>query len=204
MQAYLGKPIPSLRRAYAASVVLGGVGSHLASEFAAMGLSAGRITFSPLHLYLGAAFLAALAVLAHDVLGIIRGASNRCDAKRVATLGLSTLPFAGKRGFWLTTALAQFAIAWATVTAEGSPLFSHDIAIGVIGALVTAVVLALFTRMLGRRLPSIAAAIVELEQVESANTTRWTRVDNPKTGHVDESVWNAHLFNRPPPQLQSA
>src|SRR5690349_20364864 len=124
---------PDLRRAYLALVVMGGTGAHLVSEFAGMGLAAGRITLSPLHYYLGAALLVALVVLTRDLSTLFSNASNRRDAKRLAQIGLQSLPFAGKRGFLTTTSCLQFAVAWTTVVAEGSPLLGHDMAAGAIG-----------------------------------------------------------------------
>src|SRR5258708_33528835 len=45
----------SLRLLYLACVALGGVGTHLISEFAAMGFDADRVVLSPRHLYLAVA-----------------------------------------------------------------------------------------------------------------------------------------------------
>lgn len=204
MLASSTRPFPDFRRAYLALVVVGGVGAHLVSEFAGMGMAAGRITFSPLHCYLGAAFLIAVVVFAHDLSALLSSAANRRDAKRLAEIGFSSLPFAGKRGFLTTTGCLQFVVGWTTVIAEGSPLLGHDVGAGAIGAVFTAFVLSLVIRALAHRLPGIAQAIVEFCPVEAETPQYRAFTDQPMCAARAQDVWCSRLFNRPPPLLQSA
>jgi hypothetical protein len=195
---------PDLRRAYLALVVMGGTGAHLVSEFSGMGLAAGRITLSPLHYYLGAGLLVALVVLARDLSTLFSNASNRRDAKRLAEIGLQSLPFAGKRGFLTITSCLQFAVGWTTVVAEGSPLLCHDVAAGAIGAVFTAFVLSLFLKAITRRLPDIAQAVIEFCIAAAREPQRKANVEQPMLAARAQDIWSSRLFNRPPPLLQSA
>lgn len=197
-------PTFSLRRAYLALVVMGGIGTHLIAEFAAMGMAAGRITFSNLHIYLAVAFAAAAFIIVHDLRALVLTASSGRDAKRLAELGLTALPFAGRSGFCAATAALQLAVGWATVVAERSPLFSHDTVAGAAGALLTAAVLSFLVRMLGRRLPGVAAAIIEFRASALRRAPRWSVVESPDETISNDGTWCLHLFNRPPPFLQSA
>jgi len=204
MQSSRNRAYPDLRRAYLALVVVGGIGAHLVSEFAAMGAAAGRITFSPLHYYLGVAILVAVAVLARDLRALFSSATGDRDAKRLAEIGLKTLPFRGKRGFIAATACLQFTIGWTTVIAEGSPLLGHDVGAGAIGALVTALLLALVIRAITRRLPNLACAVVEFRPVSAETPQTRTHIDQSRRDAFAQDIWCSRLYNRPPPQLQSA
>lgn len=204
MLASRTRPYPALRRAYLALVVVGGVGAHLVSEVAGMGMAAGRITLSPLHCYLGAALLVAVVVIAHDLSALLSSAANGRDAKRLAEISFSSLPFAGKRGFLTTTVCLQFAVGWTTVIAEGSPLLGHDVVAGAIGAVFTAFVLSFVIRALARRLPGIAQAVVEFCPVLAETPQHKAVTAQPMCAARAQDVWCSRLFNRPPPLLQPA
>ncbi|HYK52505.1 MAG TPA: hypothetical protein VEV38_03150 [Candidatus Eremiobacteraceae bacterium] len=205
MPIHRSRPYPDLRRTYLALVIMGSIGAHLVSEFAGMGIAAGRITLSPLHYYLGAALLIALLVLTNDLSALLSNASSRRDAKRLAEIGLMSLPFAGKRGFITTTACLQFALGWTTVVAEGSPLLGHDVGAGAIGAIISAFILSLVIRAITRRLPSIAQAVVEYYPVTAQDPQCGAFVEQqPACDARATDVWCSRLFNRPPPSLQSA
>lgn len=195
---------PDLRRAYLALVVLGGIGAHLVSEFAAMGAAAGRISLSPLHYYLGAAILVAVAVLARDLHALFSTATGSRDAKRLAEIGLKSLPFGGKRGFVTATACLQFTVGWTTVVAEGSPLLAHDVGAGAMGALVSALLLSIVIRAISRRLPIFACAAIEFRPVSAETPQVRTLVDQPCRDSFAQDLWCSRLYNRPPPQIQSA
>jgi hypothetical protein len=187
---------------YLACVVVGSIGAHLVSEFAAMGSDAVAVTFSPRHIYLGVAGILALVFALRELLSLRARASSGRDAKRLAEIGLASLPFAGKRHFWLATAALQFFIGGLTEIGEGCPLCGHDIAAGVIGALVGAVVLSALARALTRRLPSIASALVEFAAVAGVSDDRWKCALRATPRVISAFLWYARLFNRPPPGLQ--
>src|ERR1700730_17652614 len=132
--------VPTLRWLYLACVVLGGIGAHLISEYAAMGSDAAVVTATANLLYLA---IAGIAVAARELMVLRARASSGRDAKRLAEIGLAALPFAGKRHFWLATAGLQFAIGGLTEIGEGCPLCGHDIIAGIGGALLGAIVLSL-------------------------------------------------------------
>jgi len=204
MRTALDRSCPDLRRAYLALVVMGGIGAHLASEFAAMGAAAGRITLSPLHYYLGAALFAAVAVLAHDLRALSSNATSGRDAKRLAEIALTSLPFGGRRGFLTMTASLQFAVAWTTVVAEGSPLFGHDVGAGAVAALLGALLLSLVIRAISRRLPTFACAVVEFEPVPDETPHVRALLDEPGLDAFLHDIWCSRLYDRPPPRLQLA
>jgi hypothetical protein len=196
--------VPTLRWLYLACVVLGSIGAHLISEYAAMGSDAAVVAVSPRHLYLAIAGIAALAFAIRELMTLRARASNGRDAKRLAEIGLAGLPFAGKRHFWLVTAGLQFAFGGFTEIGEGCPLCGHDVIAGVAGALVGAIVLSLIARALSARLPSIASALVEFAPVAGKGAHAWKTAAAATPIVLAEFLWYARLFNRPPPALQPA
>ncbi len=193
----------SLRWLYAALVVFGAIAAHLCSEFAGMGADSGAIAFSSRHLYLALAALAALAVAVREISGFVGAAANGRDRKRLAEMSLATLPWRGGRRFVLFTALLQFGIGGLTEIGEGCPLCGHDIGAGVVGAVVGALLLALATRLLARRLPAAASALFAFFRQIDRPTADGMRRALARPIVVDDLLWFARLFNRPPPALQS-
>jgi len=199
------RPTPTLIRVYLALVVIGGIGSHLISEFAGMGAAAEAVAFSRLHVYLGVALFLAGAVIARDLHDLIANAANARDAKRIAEIGLACLPFGGTTSrFWLATAGLQFAVAWSTVIAEGSPLLGHDVAAGMIGAVVGAALIALLTHALTRSLPTLASAFIEFQPAVPTSMHSKANATEKPASTFAASTWCSRLFNRPPPVLRSA
>ena len=144
---------------YLALVVLGSIVAHLASEFFAMGSDADSVALSPKHLYLGIGGLLAFGVALHQTLALWRRSAGGRDFKRELHLGLETLPFRGRGPFFALTAGLQLSLGLLTQIGEGCPFCGHDIAAGIIGAALTVVFMGLASWAIGRRLPSIAAAI---------------------------------------------
>lgn len=203
-RALTSRPVPTLIRVYLALVVIGGIGSHVISEFAGMGAAAAAVAFSRLHAYLGVALILAIVVLVRDLRNLVANAANARDAKRIAEIGLASLPFGGKTSrFWFATAGLQFAVAWSTVIAEGSPLLGHDVAAGMIGAVVGAALIALLTRALTRSLPTLASVIVEFQPAVPTSTHSMANAEAPAPAFA-ACTWCSRLFNRPPPIFQSA
>ena len=189
----------SLRALYGASVVFGAILSHLLAEALGMGEASDSVAFSPRHIYLGVALLAALGVVAQQILTLLRTAQSGRDAKRLAEIGLRTLPFAGRTRFVIFTAALQFALAWSTEIGEGCPLCGHDVGAGFAGALFGAIVAALFVRLLARRLPTAASAVVRaLLPAERPAAVRLRHDQKTPLTSLD-AVWSTRLFNRPPP-----
>lgn len=202
MRTAIDRNVPTLRWAYLAVVVLGGIGAHLVSEFAAMGSGAEAVAISPRHIYLGLAAITSLFVAYRELTAMVRGASSGRDAKRIAEMGLATLPFAGRRHFWLVTAALQFAVGSVTEIGEGCPLCGHDVIAGIAGAVLGAVLLALFARALSKRLPTVAQALATYApRTESTEAPR-VAVHEAAPLVVDEFLSYAQLFDRPPPVLQ--
>lgn len=195
---------PSLRVLYVACLALGSIAAHLISEFVGMGSAADAVAFSPRHIYLGAAGLVALALVIREVALLRARAANGRDAKRIAEIGLASLPFGGKRYFWIVTAALQFAAGALTEIGEGCPLCGHDVAAGFAGALIGAIILALVARALSKRLPSIASALVQFAAIERADDACSYRARLAPDVESPEFLWFARLLNRPPPVFQSS
>lgn len=189
---------------YLSIVVLGSVVAHLASEFFAMGAEAGVVALSPKHIYLGFAALIAAGIAVHQALALLRGSRSGRDLKRELNVGLATLPFRGRAMFFAFTAGLQLVISMATEIGEGCPFCGHDVSAGVIGALLTVVLLAFAARAIGRRLPSIAAALSALFIDPAGRATALVVSRSTAGALVPRIVWFAQLYNRPPPSLSIA
>jgi len=189
---------------YLSIVVLGSIVAHLASEFFAMGTDADAIALSPRHFYLGVAALIAAAIAAQQMLALWRNSLGGRDLKRELHIALETLPFRGRGGFLIFTAALQFGISMTTVVGEGCPFCGHDVWAGVIGALLTIVLLAFAARTIGRRLPSLAAAISALF-IDPARHADAVVVSRAAAAPLSPRfVWFEQLYNRPPPSLSIA
>lgn len=191
----------SLAPAYLAIVVMGSIVAHLASEFFGMGAAADEVALSPKHLYLAVAALICIAVVVLQARALLRASSSRRDLKRELHVGLEALPFRGRGAFYVLTAGLQLTLGLATQIGEGCPFCSHDIAAGVLGAILTVCAMALVARAIGARLPSIAAAISEFFIAAAHDSsTRVSRRD-ASARTLPRFVWFSQLFNRPPPLL---
>jgi hypothetical protein len=189
----------TLRWVYLALVVLGSIGAHLASEFGAMGRDAGEVALSPRHVYLGVAAIVSLAFAIRELLVLRAASSSSRDFKRRIEMGLSALPFAGKRYFGVATAGLFLLIGGATEIGEGCPIAGHDIWAGVFGALICSLGLALAVRAFTRRLPSIAAALLEFVPARRDRVSVSRRHVIEEAIPLSEFLWYAHLECRPPP-----
>jgi hypothetical protein len=189
---------------YLAIVVLGSIVAHLASEFFAMGAEAGAVALSPKHIYLGVTALIAAAIAAQQAVTLWRTTQGGRDFKRALHVALGTLPFRGRGAFFIFTAALQLGISMTTEIGEGCPFCGHDVLAGVLGALLTIVLLAFAARTIARRLPSIAAAIHALF-IDPARQTDALVVSRVSAAPlVPHFVWYEQLYNRPPPSLSIA
>jgi hypothetical protein len=195
---------PRLGLLYGSLVALGSIVAHLAAEFFAMGSDADSVALSPRHLYLGVIALICLVIVISQCLALWRKSSGVRDLKRALHVGLASLPFRGRgtRFFALTAAL-QLGAGLGTQIGEGCPFCGHDVAAGVLGALLTAVLLALAGRAIAWRLPSIAAAIAALFVDEpSLDPSRIAFREIALLG-LPRFAWFSQLYNRPPPLLST-
>lgn len=195
---------PNLRPFYLLLVGVGCIVAHLASEFAAMGTDAESVLFSAKHLYLGVLALAGIATLIICGRALLLRASGARDLKRLLHNGLATLPFGGKGpAYFGLTATLQLGLGLLTQFGEGCPFCGHDVAAGVLGALLMVVLFGFAARAIGRRLPTAVAALVSL--LPAAEDLIPQFVDRVKRASIASRsvVWFADLYNRPPPLLQS-
>jgi len=194
-----------LRPLYLLLVGVGAIAAHLASEFAAMGAAADRVLFSPRHWYLGVACLTGIVVLCLRGRALVRHASSGRDFRRMLAIGLRELPFAGKGvAFYAFTAALQFGAGMATEFGEGAPIEGHDMAAGILGALLVVLALAFASKLLARSLPHVVEALVRLVPAcAEPSGTRCRRHERPAPD-ARRSIWNVHLESRPPPALQFA
>ncbi|HEY7980676.1 MAG TPA: hypothetical protein VID19_04265 [Candidatus Eremiobacteraceae bacterium] len=191
---------PNLRPFYLLLVGVGCIVAHLASEFAAMGTGAESVLFSAKHLYLGVLALAGIATLVICGRALLLRASGARDLKRLLHIGLATLPFGGKgAAYFALTATLQLGLGLLTQFGEGCPFCGHDIAAGVLGALLTVVLFGFAARAVGRRLPNVVAALVNILPAADDLTPRF--VDRVERASIASRsiVWFADLYNRPPP-----
>src|SRR5271166_1461169 len=194
----------NLLPAYLAIVVLGSIVAHLASEFFAMGAEAGAVALSPRHIYLGITAIVAAGIAAQQVFALWRNSRGGRDLKRELHVALEGLPFRGRGVFFILTGGLQLAISMTTEIGEGCPFCGHDVSAGVIGALLTIVLLAFAARAIARRLPSIAAAITALI-IDPAQAADVLVVSRTATAlPVPRFTWFEQLYNRPPPSLSFA
>lgn len=194
---------PDLRVFYLLLLGVGSVLAHLALEFAAMGSGAESVLLSPRHWYLGCAAVAGIMTFAYQARALVRQAHGARDLKRMLSLGLDGLPFRGRGArFYALTAGLQLAVGSLTQIGEGCPFCGHDVAAGLLGALVTVVILAFVTRAVGRRLPALIC-IASAHELAPQAQPGLTRLRSELRG-LDRSldVWFPLLFNRPPPQLR--
>jgi heme exporter protein D len=189
---------------YLSIVVLGSVVAHLVSEFFAMGAAANAVALSPTHLYLGVAVLVAAAVAAQQALALWRNSRGGRDLKSALHVGLETLPFRGRGAFLIFTAGLQLGISMTTEIGEGCPFCGHDVFAGVVGAVATIALLAFAARTIGRRLPTIAAAISALLIAPARNADALVVSRSASALPAPRFVWFDKLYNRPPPSLSLA
>lgn len=190
---------------YLLVVAAGGILAHLASEYAAMGSGADAVLVSARHWYLDVGAIAAIAAIFIRVRALYRSSWGGRDLKRILHVGLDRLPLRGRgAAFAVLTAGLQFSIGMLTEFGEGAPIEGHDVAAGVFGALVVALLLALATKAAASSLPSIVEAIIRLLPAPSSSPNSAFVKSQPPAAAVHQSFWSAHLFNRPPPHLQFA
>jgi hypothetical protein len=195
----------SLLPIYLSIVVLGSIVAHLASEFFAMGSDADAVAISPKHIYLGIAGLAAMGIATWQMLMLWQNSRGGRDLKRALHVGLGALPCRGRGpSFFAVTAGLQLIAGLATQIGEGCPFCGHDIAAGVIGALLTVVAMAFAARAISRRLPSIAAAIGALFVGPAGSDGPIVVSRSCAAPSFPRFVWFEQLYNRPPPSLSIA
>lgn len=193
---------PSLVPIYLCLVALGSIAAHLASEFFAMGSDAGSLAFSPKHLYLGIAAFACMCAIGSQSARFWRASSGAHDVKRLLNVSLVSLPWRGRgTAFFGLTAGLQLCFGLTTLFGEGCAFCGHDIAAGLIGALLTAVVLALAGRAIAMRLPAFAAAIATLFADIAANAGTAKSRRGIAIVKIQDFIWFVQLYNRPPPPL---
>jgi len=197
--------MPRLGLIYASLVALGSIVAHLAAEFFAMGSDADSVALSSRHIYLGAIALVCIGVVTWRCAALWRGSLGIRDLKRALHVGLLSLPFRGRgaRFFALSAGLQLFA-GLGTQIGEGCPFCGHDIAAGVLGAVLTAIVLALSGRAIAQRLPSIAGAIAALFVDEPSLGTSCIAADQAALLGLPRFAWFSQLYNRPPPLSTTA
>jgi hypothetical protein len=193
---------PDLRVFYILLVGVGSLLAHLATEFGAMGSGAESILFNPRHWYLGCAVVAGIATFVLQARALLRQATSARDLKRMLGLGLDRLPLHARgMRYYALTATLQLAIGSLTQIGEGCPFCSHDVVAGLLGALVTVVLLAFFTHAVGRRLPALVCIVAEVLAPERhAGLSQVCR--EPRGLASSRDVWFPLLFNRPPPHLR--
>lgn len=192
----------SLRWTVPAGIVLGAVLTHLASEFFGMGADAdAHILLSPRHAYLALIALASATVVVFEFRNLTQRASGIRDFKRLLSNEMDTLPLGGGWQFYLLAAILQFATGVGSAIGEGCFFCGHDVIAGVIGALVTALLLAIVGRLIAARLPRVAARLAAMLLPAAGETSHVLRPRLNFAWSPRSIFWSPQLANRPPPLL---
>lgn len=192
----------TLRWIFPAVIVLGAVLTHLASEFFGMGADAdAHILLSGRHAYLALIAIASAAVLVFEVRGLTKRASGVRDFKRLLSNEMATLPLGGGWQFYVLAATLQFAAGVGSAIGEGCFFCGHDVIAGVIGALATAMLLALVGRLVAARLPRIAARLAAILLPAASKSSHALRPWISFAWSPRRVFWSPQLANRPPPLL---
>jgi hypothetical protein len=114
---------------------------------------------------------------------------------------MERLPFGGRGlAFCALSSVLQFGIGMSTVVGEGCQFGGDDVVWGLLGALVTVIILAIIGRAVASQVPSIAITIARLlPPATSAGTSRWVALINA-SAPARSMARCAPLFSRPPPQ----
>ena len=205
MRAPFGLIWKGLTPVYLAVVVLGSIVAHLAAEFFAMGSDADAVAFSPRHLYLALAAVACAAFAVARLRALLTSINGLRELKRELHIALESLPFRGRgHAFFTLTAGLQLGIGLATQYGEGCPFCGHDIAAGIVGALLTVTALAFLSWIVARRLPSLSAAIEALFVQPQRDQHTVFIARGAEALAFPRFIWSAQLYNRPPPLLSIA
>jgi hypothetical protein len=179
----------------AAAVLPAAILVHLVAEALALGRAGVGLDFAIRHLYLGALFVAAVWAFAHTV-GV--GAGRAEIRRRTALLRARLTGRHDRAGLPLLVAanLAFFAL---TQAAEGVPILSGTLwlglAAGILGSLVTALLVWAFGRAL------VVAAIAALAHAARRGSFAGTagRRREPDRSRAAAAVFSLFAPNRPPP-----
>lgn len=190
----------TVRRILPATLVLGAILTHLASEFFGMGADADAgIVLSPRHAYLALVAIACFIFIFFEVRRLLARATGTLDLKRQLSNSVSQLPLGGDWRFYALGGALQFALGLGSAVGEGCFFCGHDAFFGVVGALFTAAMLAVFGKLLTARLPRLAAAIADILLPVVRFNSNVKRPDLTFTASARPFFWSLQLANRPPP-----
>ncbi len=179
------------------------VAAELAMEVWGFGFESVKPLSSERHALLGLVLVAVGALLGGHVSSLLRQGDGALDLRRRLRLQLEALPFAGKGvRFLALTASLNFAFGVVAQCGERAPDLDGDAIGWLVGALIVAIVMALTTRAILRRLTDLAGIIVALFVARLAAPTVLyaDRAGEAKCALFD--AWPPSCFNRPPPVLQ--
>jgi hypothetical protein len=190
----------AIRRILPATLVLGAIVTHLASEFFGMGADADAgVVLSPRHAYLALVAIACIVLIAIEIKRLLARTSGTLDLKRQLSNGISRLPLGGDWRFYALGGALQLALGLGSAVGEGCSFCGHDAFFGVAGALFTAAILAIFGKLLNARLPKLAAAIANIFLPVVRFCSDAKRRDLTFISSARPIFWSLQLANRPPP-----
>jgi hypothetical protein len=182
---------------YLALSVPFGILVHLGSEFAGLGRDADDLAFSPLHGYLAAIALGALACF------LVAGGFFASAWERRRRIGLmaGALPFRGRGvGFFILSAALQFGFFVVTQLGEGCPLCKGDAFVGVLAAVVASIIGSFALIALRRRI--VRAVLALCFAIERSGRGFAARRAPRYELRVTQNVYSTFAVsrgNRPPP-----
>ncbi len=160
-----------------------------------------HIVLSPRHAYLALIALASAAVIVCEIRGLLQRASGVRDFKRLLSNEIAALPLRGGWQFYLLAATLQFATGVGSAVGEGCFFCGHDMIAGVVGALATAVLLAIAGRLVAARLPRVTASLAAMLLPVADRTLHALRPSLDFAWSPRSVFWSPQLANRPPPLL---
>lgn len=190
----------TLRRILPATLLLGAIVTHLASEFFGMGADADAgVVLSPRHAYLGLIGIACFVFIVIAAKRLLARTTGTLDLKRQLSNGFLRLPLGGDWRLYTLGGALQFALGLGSAVGEGCFFCGHDAFFGVAGALFTAAMLAVFGKVLNARLPRLAAAIADMLLPVVRDGSSAARPDLTFVPSARPIFWSLQLANRPPP-----
>lgn len=172
-------------------------------EVFGFGFESSKPLLSERHAAMGLVLAATAVLVGRHAIALMGEGLGTEDLRRRLRSQLGALPFGGKGlGFFALTAGLNFAFGVLAQCGERAPDLDGDAFGWLLSALVVAILMAVTTRAILRRLPAIAAAVVAffMRLLEAPSLPYADRSGEARCAVLD--AWPPSCFNRPPPVLQ--
>lgn len=181
----------------AAAVVPGAIVVHLVAEALSIGSASLGADFVMRHLYLGGLLVLSSWAFA-ELAGI--GGPHREMLRRTALLRAEFRAIGRTRAHCALLAVANLAFFGLTQVAEGGPILSGNLGVGIVAAIAGSIVAALFVLRFTRRITAAVRAVAIRRNAGRRPLRRRARIIILPARHAG-SVYTLIIPNRPPPAL---